>query len=156
MSFNVSVNFTVTSGKIIVSDDLSHALPEPDSFSVDVVANFYEKLNVFNPYVGNTVIVCKYVDETKTKIEFERKSDFLSEGVESDKMLGEVSVDSRFLTIVDYDTLRTLFEVSEEKFAEILEEADCDLKVFNVENGNYTGTLKESSGKYYASITLES
>tara|TARA_B100000749_G_C18446970_1_gene474674 strand:- start:1744 stop:2217 length:474 start_codon:yes stop_codon:yes gene_type:complete len=152
MSIEININFQVTSGKIIVADDLSHMLPVPASFAVDEVANFYAKLNIFNPYVGNTVLVGKYVDEAKTTIEFERNFDYLPDNSENNNELGEISIDSRFMTIVDYDTLRALLDVSDEEFSEILEKSDYDIKVFDVENGNYTGTLKESCCKYYASI----
>lgn len=155
MSLEINVNFTVTSGKIIVSDDLSHALPEPASFDVDEVANFYAKLNIFNPYVGNAFLVCKYVDDAKTTIEFENNLDFNAESNTNDNVLGTVSIDSRFMTVVDYETLRALFDVSDDEFVEILQEADCDIKVFEVENGSYIGTLRESENNYYASIKRE-
>lgn len=155
MELEININFKVTSGKIIVSDDLSLFLSEPTSFNVDTVVNFYEKLNVFNPYVGNTILVCKYVDDAKKAIEFEHNLDFDIERNTNKNVLGEVSIDSRFLTVGDYETLRALLKLSCKEFKYFLEKANFDIQVFDVENGDYTGTLKVLNNTYHASIKIK-
>jgi hypothetical protein len=144
------ISLTVTSGKIVAADDLTQFFsPQPSSVNgILEMADFYSTENMFLAYVGNTIQRIKY-SENKTDFIFEKQNINTHEDSDDD-----IHIDSRFISVVDYDVLKKRFEKLEtlEQFDNYLKQ-EC--KIIEVKNGTYKGIIKYSDDNFNHDYTAE-